>query len=203
MAVLSQANASVVVPGSGELADEPVGGREAGAIGMPASSMRAHMTGSEGATSGGMSASASSDEREREAHRQAARRWARADPDAADERAEREAGEREAALRARAVRLARMRACATSTTPNAAPSANDVINTVRTASDPSAPARDAARSDRRRRARAARARTRASRPRRTQPPRRARPRRGATEAIAATINGPQMKKSSCSQASSA
>ena len=141
----SQANASVVVPGSASSPTRPYDAANAGAIGMPAITMRPHMTGSDGATSGGTSASREQRRaRPRSAMPRRARRRARADPEPADQRAD--------AKHASAKPPCAREPCAspnagisTSTTPNAVPSAKHATMTVRTAPDPSAPARDGAR----------------------------------------------------------
>ena len=84
------------------------------------------------------------------------------------------------------------------------PSANDASITVRTAAEPSAPARDGERGDaldgaHRRREREPDGADRGER----RPPRGSPPTAAPTTAIAATISGPKTKNTSCSQASSA
>ncbi len=180
--------------------------RTPGAIGMPATTMSTHITGSDGANSGGHQPDA---ERARASARSAARAAAgpgASRPDAADQRAGREAREREPALRRASRAPRRTPACVTSTTPNAQPSAMQARITVRTPGEPSAPRRE--------RVPACRWPLRGLHGRRQREPERAdeaerarhehrRPTATSAAAMPPTSTGPSTNASSCSQASSA
>ena len=203
MAVASQANASFVVPGSANSSDEPVGRRERGRDGHPGEQhQRAHDGQVDGATSGGTSATASEREREREAHarRRAAGRVPIQTPPISEPSAKHASAKPPCAREPCASPNAGI---VTSTTPNADAERNDV-------SMHRAHGRRPERAGTRRRPRrSSAARTGGVSANQIVPiPANAAAATsaahgGATEAIAATISGPKMKKSSCSQASSA